>query len=162
MLIVDLADRPAWIATLAGWHFEHLGTAHRQCDARRLSRSPGDGGAQPDGALGPHRGRRRRAARLGQSRAVRPAGAPGPDALAGPALRGARAPAAGNRGGVVGAALDRAGACGHDRVYLFTSGTLPAYYARLGWRTLEQLSYLGKERTVMDMPVTPRAMPECD
>ena len=57
------------------------------------------------------------------------------------------------RGGVgaalVAAALAHARTCGFDAVYLYTSGTLPSYYARLGWTELERLDYLGKERTVM-------------
>ena len=63
----------------------------------------------------------------------------------------------GRRDGVgaalVHAILDRARACGYDRVYLFTSGTLPEYYRRLGWRELERLEYLARERTVMDYDV---------
>ena len=55
----------------------------------------------------------------------------------------------------VGAALvravrQRARDCGYRRLYLYTSGTLPEYYARLGWREVERLPYLGRERTVMD------------
>lgn len=58
----------------------------------------------------------------------------------------------------VGAALVRAvlqGAqqCGYSRVYLYTSGTLPEYYRRLGWRAVERLAYLQRERTVMDYDV---------
>ena len=47
------------------------------------------------------------------------------------------------------AVLERARQCGHSRVYLYTSGTLPEYYRRLGWRVVERLVYLERERTVM-------------
>ena len=50
---------------------------------------------------------------------------------------------------LVNAALEQAGRCGHRRVYLYTSGTLPEYYRRLGWRVLERLDYLERPRTVM-------------
>lgn len=56
---------------------------------------------------------------------------------------------------LVRAVLGRAGDCSHDRAYLFTSGTLPQYYARLGWRPIEHLQYLGKERTLMDCALGP-------
>ena len=50
---------------------------------------------------------------------------------------------------LVQATIERARQCGHRRVYLYTSGTLPEYYRRLGWRALERLDYLERERTVM-------------
>lgn len=55
----------------------------------------------------------------------------------------------------IGAALvcavrERARQCGYERVLLYTSGTLPQYYSRLGWRVIEHLTYLERERTVMD------------
>jgi predicted N-acetyltransferase YhbS len=50
---------------------------------------------------------------------------------------------------LVYAVIERARQCGHPRVYLYTSGTLPHYYGRLGWRIVERLHYLGQERTVM-------------
>lgn len=51
---------------------------------------------------------------------------------------------------LVFAVLRRAHECGYRRVYLYTSGTLPAYYTRLGWRTIEHVPYLGRERAVMN------------
>ncbi len=51
---------------------------------------------------------------------------------------------------LVRAVLRRAAESGYHRAYLFTSGTLPDYYARLGWQPVERIPYLGKERTVMD------------
>ena len=50
---------------------------------------------------------------------------------------------------LVHAVIERAKQCGHPRVYLYTSGTLPHYYGRLGWQIVERLHYLGRERTVM-------------
>ena len=67
--------------------------------------------------------------------------------------------APGRRGGGIGAALvaaalAHAGRCGFDTLYLFTSGTLPEYYSRLGWVELERVAYLGKERAVMQHQVS--------
>jgi len=58
----------------------------------------------------------------------------------------------------IGAALVRAAAarCATLDVpvlYLFTSGELPAFYARLGWQTREPADYLGKPRTIMQLPL---------
>jgi N-acetylglutamate synthase-like GNAT family acetyltransferase len=50
---------------------------------------------------------------------------------------------------LVTAAIAHAGRCGFSKLYLYTSGTLPRYYARLGWDELEWIEYLGKERVVM-------------
>jgi predicted N-acetyltransferase YhbS len=54
----------------------------------------------------------------------------------------------------VGATLTDAALCeatklGYSRLHLFTSGTLPNYYASLGWKNLEMVEYLGKPRTIM-------------
>jgi predicted N-acetyltransferase YhbS len=152
-VITDLAERPDWISTLASWHFEYWGplTGSTTLDAYRD-----------------------RLATAASSRAVPSVlvAADGDDLLGSVSLvrcdlpaRPALTPwlaqlfvASTRRGQGVGAALvraalGRAAECGHDRVYLFTSGTLPEYYARLGWRTLERLPYLGRERTVMDHAV---------
>ena len=50
---------------------------------------------------------------------------------------------------LVEAALSEAAKLGHSRLYLFTSDSLPSYYASLGWRTLETVEYVGKPRTIM-------------
>ena len=50
---------------------------------------------------------------------------------------------------LVSASVDHAGKLGFRRTYLYTSGTLPAYYASLGWRAIEEVEYLGKMRTIM-------------
>ncbi|MGO4713394.1 GNAT family N-acetyltransferase [Bradyrhizobium sp. 2TAF24] len=55
---------------------------------------------------------------------------------------------------LVGAAIRHVADLGFRRIHLYTSGTLPSYYARLGWKPIEDVSYLGKLRTVMvfEMP----------
>ncbi|MEH2535667.1 putative N-acetyltransferase YhbS [Bradyrhizobium sp. AZCC 1588] len=50
---------------------------------------------------------------------------------------------------LVGAAVTHAADLGFRRIHLYTSGTLPSYYARLGWKQIEEIEYLGKVRTVM-------------
>jgi predicted N-acetyltransferase YhbS len=50
---------------------------------------------------------------------------------------------------LVSASIDHAAKLGFRRIYLYTSGTLPAYYASLGWRAIEEVEYLGKMRTIM-------------
>ena len=59
---------------------------------------------------------------------------------------------------LVHAVLQRARQCSYTRVYLYTSGTLPHYYSRLGWRLVERLEYLGRERTVMAYEIEARAL----
>jgi len=54
---------------------------------------------------------------------------------------------------LVEATLAHARDCGLRRVYLYTSGTLPDYYERLGWTLHERVEYLGKLRTVMQHDV---------
>jgi len=44
-------------------------------------------------------------------------------------------------------------------LYLYTSGTLPEHYRRLGWRAVEPLAYLQRERTIMDYDVGLSAVP---
>ena len=34
-------------------------------------------------------------------------------------------------------------------LYLYTSGTLPNYYEKLGWSRMEEIAYLGKRRVIM-------------
>ena len=57
---------------------------------------------------------------------------------------------------LVEAALSEAAKLGHSRLHLFTSDTLPRYYASLGWRTLETVEYIGKLRTIMMFDVAGR------
>ena len=58
------------------------------------------------------------------------------------------------RGQGIGAALVRTAMAevsrsGFPRLYLYTSGDLPLYYERFGWKVREIIPYLGKQRTVM-------------
>jgi len=55
---------------------------------------------------------------------------------------------------LVASAVRRADALGFERLYLYTSGTLPIFYQRLGWTVRECVDYLGKERTVMQIDLT--------
>ncbi len=50
---------------------------------------------------------------------------------------------------LVHSAVSAAGQLGFSALYLYTSGDLPAFYRQLGWSTRETVTYLGKERTVM-------------
>ena len=38
-------------------------------------------------------------------------------------------------------------------LYLYTSGTLPSYYEKLGWSRIEEIAYLGKRRVIMAYPI---------
>lgn len=150
MLIIDLAERPDWISTLARWHFDYWGplTGSVTLDsylelltgAARSRTVPSVLIAVDGNQL------------LGSANLVtcdlpaRPALTPWLAQLfVEPTQRRCGVGAA-----LVRAVLRRAADSGYDRAYLFTSGTLPDYYARLGWQTVERLPYLGKERTVMD------------
>lgn len=60
------------------------------------------------------------------------------------------------RGQGVGEALLAAAAqyvrtLGHARLFLYTSGTLPNYYRLRGWTDVEELTYLEKRRTLMQL-----------
>ena len=50
---------------------------------------------------------------------------------------------------LIDAAAVRTAALGYRRLYLYTSGTLPRYYASRGWQPTEELEYFGKTRTIM-------------
>ncbi|MFL9503339.1 GNAT family N-acetyltransferase [Rhodopseudomonas palustris] len=50
---------------------------------------------------------------------------------------------------LIRALTTRAVELGFRRVHLFTSGTLPTYYAALGWKPIEEVEYFGRMRTVM-------------
>jgi len=64
--------------------------------------------------------------------------------------------------GVAAALVDAAAAyvghLGYDRLFLFTSGTLPRYYRNRGWSDVENVTYLGKARTIMCRQI--RAAPD--
>ena len=52
---------------------------------------------------------------------------------------------------LVHAATARSQKLGFDHLYLYTSGTLPSFYERIGWTTREAVHYKGKDRTVMEI-----------
>jgi GNAT superfamily N-acetyltransferase len=60
--------------------------------------------------------------------------------------------------GIGAALLDAAatyvGTIGYDQLFLFTSGTLPGYYRSRGWSDVEEVTYLGRTRTIMRRQVT--------
>lgn len=149
MLIGDLAEHPAWLPVLARWHHDQWGpltgadslegyvtllagaSASRAVPAVLIALSGGE--------------------LLGSASLVACDLPPRPELtpwlaqlFVAPARRRAGVGAA-----LVQAVLDRARSCGHSRVYLYTSGTLPDYYRRLGWQAVEHLEYLGRERTIM-------------
>jgi predicted N-acetyltransferase YhbS len=57
-------------------------------------------------------------------------------------------------GRLVEAAIAYVAGLGYDRLFLFTSGSLPDYYRKRGWVDVETVDYLGKSRVVMrfDIP----------
>lgn len=52
---------------------------------------------------------------------------------------------------LVQAAVERSRKLGFGCLYLYTSGTLPFFYERMGWTRRETVYYKNKHRTVMDM-----------
>jgi GNAT superfamily N-acetyltransferase len=42
---------------------------------------------------------------------------------------------------------------GYRQIFLFTSGTLPHYYRNRGWSDVEEVTYLGKSRTIMRLKI---------
>jgi GNAT superfamily N-acetyltransferase len=45
---------------------------------------------------------------------------------------------------------------GYCRLFLFTSGTLPQYYRNRGWIDVENVTYLGKVRSIMRLEISAR------
>jgi GNAT superfamily N-acetyltransferase len=149
MVIGDLGDHISWLPTLARWHYDQWGplTGARSLERyAELLTEAAAGRTVPsvliaiaDGAL------------LGSASLVacdlplrselRPWLA---QLFVSPTRR-----RDGVGAGLVRAVLQRAQQCGYGRVYLYTSGTLPEYYRRLGWRVVERLAYLQQVRTVM-------------
>jgi predicted N-acetyltransferase YhbS len=159
MVIGDLGDHLSWLPTLARWHYDQWGPltgasslegyVARLSEAARSRSVPSILIATADGAL------------LGSASLVvsdLPLRADLTPWLAQLFVEPAR-----RRDGVgarlVRAVLDRARQCGYPRVYLYTSGTLPDYYRRLGWRVVERLVYLQRERTVMEREAESSATP---
>lgn len=52
---------------------------------------------------------------------------------------------------LVHAAIDRSRKLGFRCLYLYTSGTLPVFYERIGWTRRETVQYKDKARIVMEM-----------
>ncbi len=50
---------------------------------------------------------------------------------------------------LLGAAIAYVDSLGYNQLFLFTSGTLPDYYRKRGWADVEDVTYLGKVRTIM-------------
>jgi GNAT superfamily N-acetyltransferase len=149
MVIGDLGEHLVWLPTLARWHFDQWG--------------PLTGATTLEGyvALLTVAARRRTVPSvlvavdgeelLGSANLVAADLPPRPELT--PWLAQLFVAPARRRAGVapalVRAVLERARGCGFGRVYLYTSGTLPQYYARLGWSLVELIAYLDQERTVM-------------
>lgn len=50
---------------------------------------------------------------------------------------------------LLNAAISYVECLGYNQLFLFTSGTLPDYYRKRGWTDVEEVTYLGKARTIM-------------
>ncbi len=50
---------------------------------------------------------------------------------------------------LISGAIAKARKLNRPVLYLYTSGTLPNYYEKLGWSRLEEIAYLGKRRVIM-------------
>jgi GNAT superfamily N-acetyltransferase len=50
---------------------------------------------------------------------------------------------------LLNAAISYVDSLGYSQLFLFTSGTLPDYYRKRGWTDVEEVTYLGKARTIM-------------
>jgi hypothetical protein len=58
-------------------------------------------------------------------------------------------PSRGVGSALIDAAVARTAELGYLRRYLYTSGTLPSYYASRRWQPIEEIEYLGKTRVIM-------------
>jgi predicted N-acetyltransferase YhbS len=149
MVIGDLGEHPEWLPVLARWHHEQWGplTGADSLDGYvALLTGAAAGRTVPSVLVAVAEGEVLGSATLvACDLPARPRLTPWLAQLfVTPARRRAGVGAA-----LVRATLERAKRCGHPRVYLYTSGTLPDYYARLGWQVVERLEYLQRERTVM-------------
>jgi GNAT superfamily N-acetyltransferase len=50
---------------------------------------------------------------------------------------------------LLNAAISYISGLGYGQLFLFTSGTLPAYYRKRGWTDVEEIFHLDKMRTIM-------------
>ena len=148
--ITDLGEHPTWISTLARWHFEQWGRltgAGTLDDYVALLTAAAQSRTVPSILIAVAGDRLLGSANLvACDMTVRAELTPWLAQLfVAPARRRDGVGAA-----LVAAVLQRARSCGYPRAYLYTSGTLPEYYRRLGWRPVERVAYLDRERTVMD------------
>ena len=162
MVIVDLGDYRGWIPRLARWHFDQWGplTGAETLDGYvALLTAAADGRTVPSVLVAVAEGQPLGSANLVTSDLpLRPALTPWLAQLfVDPTRRRDGVGAA-----LVHAVIDRARRCGYSRVYLYTSGTLPQYYSRLGWRIVERLAYLRRARTVMDYELEAASAPNPD
>jgi predicted N-acetyltransferase YhbS len=149
MTISDLADHPSWLPLLARWHYDQWGslTGADSCDGYvALLTKAASSKAIPSVLVAISEGDLLGSANLVASDLpLRPTLTPWLAQLFVEPTRRSRGVGA----ALVCAIVEQARQCGHPRVYLYTSGTLPDYYSRLGWRLVERLAYLQRERTVM-------------
>lgn len=82
---------------------------------------------------------------LASEMTIRPALSPWMAQLFVPA--GERSQGVGNA--LIEAAVAGAAALGYRRLYLYTSGSLPRYYASRHWQPVEEVEYLDKTRVIM-------------
>ena len=149
MVIGDLGDHLAWVPVLARWHYDQWGPltgASSFDDYVVLLTEAAASRTVPSVLVASDEGELLGSANLvARDLPSRPELTPW---LAQPFVQPTRR-RLGVGAALVRAVIERARQCCHPQVYLYTSGTLPHYYGRLGWRSLERLHYLGHERTVM-------------
>lgn len=161
MRIGDLGNYPAIIPILARWHFDHWGslTGTNSFDAYvALLTKAAQSRAVPSVLVAMD------GAELAGSANLRACDLPVRPNLTpwlGQLFVAPRYRRQGVGAALVRAVLDRAHQCDYPRVYLFTSGTLPEYYRRLGWRALERVEYHGRERTIMDFELGAESGAHC-
>lgn len=153
VLVADLGEHPVWARVLARWHYDQWGPLTGAASAghyEQMLRDAADSRTVPSVLVAVAGGQLLGSASLVASDLpIRPTLTPWLAQLfVAPSRRRHGVGAA-----LVAAVLERAHKCGYRRVFLFTSGTLPQYYSRLGWRVVEGVEYLGRERTVMDCGV---------
>jgi hypothetical protein len=55
---------------------------------------------------------------------------------------------------LLNAAISYVESLGYNQLFLYTSGTLPNYYRKRGWTEIEDVTYLGKVRTIMRFDIS--------
>lgn len=149
LLIAPLAPGSPWITEIARLQFAHWGALTTQPSEEAYAAFLGEAAASPD--LPRTFVARRGETLLGSVNVVRndmtirPNLTPWLGQLF--VLPEARGTSVGER--LCAAAAGHAAALGYASLYLFTSGTLPSYYRERGWSDVEEVEYLGRDRTVM-------------